>query len=103
MQVRKQFPFATFEPAWQRRWLEESTFRAANPGEPGSEKPKYYALGIVPYPSGPGLHLGHPEGYTAPDKVSRCKRMKGFSVPRPMSWDALGLPAEPYACQTGTR
>jgi leucyl-tRNA synthetase len=101
MQVRKQFPFATFEPAWQRRWLDESTFRAANPGEPGSEKPKYYALDMFPYPSGAGLHVGHPEGWIATDIISRQKRMKGFNVLHPMGWDAFGLPAEQYAVQTG--
>jgi leucyl-tRNA synthetase len=101
MQVRKQFPFAVFEPAWQRHWLEQSTFRAANPGEPGSEKPKYYALDMFPYPSGAGLHVGHPEGWIATDIVSRQKRMKGFNVLHPMGWDAFGLPAEQYAVQTG--
>jgi leucyl-tRNA synthetase len=101
MQVRKQFPFAIFEPAWQRHWLENSTFRAANPGEPGSEKPKYYALDMFPYPSGAGLHVGHPEGWIATDIVSRQKRMKGFNVLHPMGWDAFGLPAEQYAVQTG--
>ena len=102
MQVRKQFPFATFEPAWQRHWLEHATFRAANPGESGSEKPKYYALDMFPYPSGAGLHVGHPEGYIATDLISRYKRMCGFNVLHPMGWDAFGLPAEQYAVQTGT-
>jgi leucyl-tRNA synthetase len=101
MQVRKQFPFVTFEPAWQRHWQENSTFRAANPGEPGSEKPKYYALDMFPYPSGAGLHVGHPEGWIATDIISRQKRMKGFNVLHPMGWDAFGLPAEQYAVQTG--
>src|ERR1700677_4472151 len=102
MQVRKQFPFTTFEPPWQRHWLENSTFRAANPGEPGSDKPKYYALDMFPYPSGAGLHVGHPEGWIATDIVSRHKRMKGFNVLHPMGWDAFGLPAEQFAIQTGT-
>src|SRR6202453_4564958 len=102
MQVRKQFPFTTFEPAWQRHWLEKSTFRAANPGEPGSDKPKFYALDMVPYPSAAGLHVGHPEGWIATDIISRQKRMKGFNVLHPMGWDAFGLPAEQYAVQTGT-
>src|SRR6202453_3601092 len=102
MQVRKQFPFTTFEPAWQRHWLEKSTFRAANPGEPGSDKPKFYALDMVPYPSGAGLHVGHPAGSIATDIKSRQKRTKGFNVLHPMGWDAFGLPAEQYAVQTGT-
>src|ERR1700728_1015298 len=101
MQVRKQFPFANFEKAWQRHWLERSTFRAANPGEPGSEKPKFYALDMFPYPSGAGLHVGHPEGYTATDILSRYKRMRGFNVLHPMGWDSYGLPAERYAMRTG--
>jgi leucyl-tRNA synthetase len=100
-QVRKQFPFAVYEPTWQRHWLEQSTFRAANPGEPGSDKPKYYALDMFPYPSGAGLHVGHPEGWIATDIISRQKRMKGFNVLHPMGWDAFGLPAEQYAVQTG--
>src|ERR1700677_2667327 len=102
MQVRKQFPFTTFEPAWQRHWLEKSTFRAANPGEPGSDKPKYYALDMFPYPSGAGLHVGHPAGSIATDIKSRQKRTKGFNVLHPMGWDAFGLPALPYAVQSGT-
>jgi leucyl-tRNA synthetase len=100
--MRKQFPFAAFEPAWQAYWQKNATFRAANPGEPGSEKPKFYALDMFPYPSGAGLHVGHPEGYIATDLISRYKRMRGFNVLHPMGWDAFGLPAEQYAVQTGT-
>ncbi len=100
--VRKAFPFDSFEPKWQKHWLEAQTFRAANPGEPGAEKPKYYALDMFPYPSAAGLHVGHPVGYTATDIVSRYKRMRGFNVLHPMGWDAFGLPAEQYAVKTGT-
>ncbi|RED65678.1 leucine--tRNA ligase [Cohnella lupini] len=85
------------EPKWQRYWDENSTFRTTE--EAG--KPKFYALDMFPYPSGAGLHVGHPEGYTATDIVSRFKRMKGYNVLHPMGWDAFGLPAEQYALQTG--
>ncbi len=100
-QTRKQFPFGDFEPKWQTYWQENSTFRAANPGEPGSEKPKYYALDMFPYPSGAGLHVGHPEGYTATDILCRFQRMRGYNVLHPMGWDSFGLPAEQYAIKTG--
>ena len=91
------------ETRWQQWWSEQGTYQQPNPGEPGfdASRPKYYALDMFPYPSGAGLHVGHPEGYTATDIICRYKRMNGFNVLHPMGWDAFGLPAEQYAIQTG--
>ncbi|MED4604092.1 leucine--tRNA ligase [Paenibacillus validus] len=85
------------EPKWQQVWDKEKTFKVLE----DDEKPKFYALDMFPYPSGAGLHVGHPEGYTATDIVSRYKRMRGYNVLHPMGWDAFGLPAEQYALDTG--
>lgn len=85
------------EKKWQNYWLDNKTFKT---GE-DKDKPKFYALDMFPYPSGAGLHVGHPEGYTATDILSRLKRMQGYNVLHPMGWDAFGLPAEQYALDTG--
>ena len=100
---KKPYPFDVFEPKWQQIWDERKTFKVSNPGEGGfdASKPKYYVLDMFPYPSGAGLHVGHPEGYTATDIVARFKRMNGFNVLHPMGWDSFGLPAEQYAIKTG--
>ena len=118
---RKQYPFNLIEPKWQQFWEEKQSFRAFNPGEvlpsehPFAKRhglagkkvsatdlpPKFYVLDMFPYPSGAGLHVGHPEGYTATDILARYKRAAGLHVLHPMGWDAFGLPAEQYAIKTG--
>lgn len=91
------YHFNSIEKNWQKYWAEKTTFKAEN----NSEKPKYYVLDMFPYPSGAGLHVGHPLGYIASDIVARFKRHNGFNVLHPMGYDAFGLPAEQYAIQTG--
>ena len=91
------------EPKWQQRWREAGSFHRPNPGQKGfdASKPKFYVLDMFPYPSGAGLHVGHPEGYTATDILGRYKKMAGANVLHVMGWDAFGLPAEQHAINTG--
>jgi leucyl-tRNA synthetase len=96
------YDFGAIESKWQKYWDDNQTFVQPNPGDPGFvDKPKFYVLDMFPYPSGAGLHVGHPEGYTATDIVCRHARMKGYNVLHPMGYDSFGLPAEQYAVEHG--
>ena len=98
IKMTKNYDFKKIEKKWQKYWDDNKTFKT---DIWDFSKPKYYVLDMFPYPSGVGLHAGHPEGYTATDIISRMKRMQGFNVLHPMGYDSFGLPAEQYAIQTG--
>ena len=95
--VKKNFDPHTYEKKWQDYWEKNKVYKS----EIDYSKPKYYILDMLPYPSGSGLHVGHPVGYTATDILSRHKRQLGYNVMHPMGWDSFGLPAEQYAIRTG--
>jgi leucyl-tRNA synthetase len=101
--MAKTYDYVAIEKKWQDYWRENKTFRAPDPGDEGfdEDKPKYYVLDMFPYPSGAGLHVGHPLGYIGTDIVARHKRMTGYNVLHPMGFDSFGLPAEQYAIETG--